>query len=93
MNFGVTELAAAAVILFALIVVIVVLEVRRVRQGRKKFNTSTIFLFIGTLWIIASLVLGSFTQQYFFDNGLFNLGLVVLIAGVIAFCIEYVAER
>jgi tellurite resistance protein TehA-like permease len=93
MDFGVAELTAAAVILFALIIVIVVTKVRRTRQGKKKFNTSMIFLLVGTLWIIAGLVLGSSTQQYFFDNGLFNLGLVVLIAGVIAFCIEYVAER
>jgi len=93
MNFGIAELAAAAVILFLLIGVMVVLEMRRRRQGQKKFNTSTIFLLIGALWVIASLFLGAFTQQYFFDNGLFNLGLVVLIAGVIAFCIEYIAER
>ncbi len=93
MDLGILDLIAAAVILFVLIIVLVVLESRRTRQGKKKFNTSTIFLLIGTLWIIASLVLGSSTQQYFFDNGLFNIGLVVLIAGVIAFCIEFVAER
>jgi ABC-type spermidine/putrescine transport system permease subunit II len=93
MNFGILELAAAAVILFVMVSIIVALEMRRARQGKKKFDTSTVFLLIGVLWVIASLVLGASTQQYFFDNGLFNLGLVVLIAGVIAFCIEYIAER
>jgi len=93
MDLGILDLIAAAVILFTLIIVLVALEMRRTKQGKKKFNTSTIFLLIGTLWIIASLILGSSTQQYLFDNGLFDLGLVVLIAGVIAFCIEYITER
>lgn len=49
MDLGILDLIDAAVILFTLVIVLVALEMRWTKQGKKKFNTSTIFLLIGTL--------------------------------------------
>ena len=48
MDLGILELTAAAIILFALIIILTTLEMRRTKQGKKTFDTSTIFLLIET---------------------------------------------
>jgi Na+/proline symporter len=92
-DLGSPEFIAAAVLLFLVVGILVFLERKQMRLGKKRFDTSTVFLMIGVLWIIAGLFIGTFDQEFFFENGLFNLGLVVLIAGVIAFAIERLVEK
>jgi len=51
MNFGIVELTVAAVLLFFVVGIVVFLEMKRTTQGRKRFDTSTIFLLIGVIWV------------------------------------------
>ena len=86
MNFPAIELAIIGIIVIVIGIIFTIYRTRK--KPKKDFITSTTFLVMGVIWVIVGLIYSVVRETDIFEIGLFNLGLIFALAGLIGLIIE-----